>query len=470
MRGTNTPTRQARWHARGGYAALLSMLFLVLFSTLAIGFYSSTGTAVATAENDRRVAMAQQAAESGMDLMRYELAHVMIPVGTPPSQVISVLATQLGANMNATRNMGTDTVGFSNNVIYIPSAAGHSIPLDSGGQQRFAITITAWGSDIVVKSTGTFNTSTSANKVARSITMDFTCKPIPTESFDYGIASKGQITVSKGSVGPASGAANDVGALMSDQTTAGAITMAGGSVSGDLNLLAGATANITAGSVAGVTDIPTIQSQHVHVVSDPTFPTVDTTVYAPYATNNYAAGAPVQQNIVIPPGTNPRFNAGDEVDGIMYVKSPNTVTFRGNFKLNGFIVFENAGSSATNTLDFRGSVIVSPLPAGSQFDAMRSVIGVAVLAPTTAVSMSGSADSSIKGNVIAGSFAYNGSSTLYVDHGTLMALNTGANAVVVNTTKSILFTATGETNQPSTGMVYPSYFSPKPSTYQEILP
>ena len=109
-------------------------------------------------------------------------------------------------------------------------------------------------------------------------------------------------------------------------------------------------------------------------------------------------------------------------------------------------------------------------PAGSQFDAMRSVLGVAVLAPTATVSMSGSADSSVKGNVIVGSFSYNGASSLYVDHGTIMALNTSANAVVVNTTKSILFTATGETNQPSTGMVYPSYFSPKPSTYQEILP
>src|SRR5205807_9046988 len=107
--------------------------------------------------------------------------------------------------------------------------AGHSIKLDSGGQQCFAITITAWGSDIVVKSTGAFNTSASTNTVARSITMDFTCKPIPTESFEYGIASKGQITISKGSVGAASGAAGDVAALMSDQTGAGAISMSGGS-------------------------------------------------------------------------------------------------------------------------------------------------------------------------------------------------------------------------------------------------
>src|SRR5207248_1726926 len=146
-------------HRHAGYAAMLAMLFLVLFSTLAVGFYSSTATAVATADNDRRVALAQQAAESGMDLMRYELAHVAIAPNTPSDQVVTVLAAQLAASMNGTRNMGTDVVGISGNVIYIPFNTSHTLSLDAAGQQRFAITITAWGSDIVVKSTGTFNTT-----------------------------------------------------------------------------------------------------------------------------------------------------------------------------------------------------------------------------------------------------------------------------------------------------------------------
>src|SRR5690242_9460257 len=66
-------------HRRGGYAAMLAMLFLALFSTLAIGFYAQTNTGTQMAENDRRIALAQAAAESGMDLMRYELAHIVIP-------------------------------------------------------------------------------------------------------------------------------------------------------------------------------------------------------------------------------------------------------------------------------------------------------------------------------------------------------------------------------------------------------
>src|SRR4051812_9071588 len=89
--------------SRGGYAAMLSMLFLVLFSALAIGFYSSTSMTVQTAENDRRVALAQVSAEAGLDFMRYQLAHVSIPPGTPSSSVLTVLAAQLGVNLNGTR-------------------------------------------------------------------------------------------------------------------------------------------------------------------------------------------------------------------------------------------------------------------------------------------------------------------------------------------------------------------------------
>jgi hypothetical protein len=460
-------------HRRGGYAAMMSMLFLVLFSSLAVGFYAQTNSSTQMAENDRRIALAQSASESGMDMMRYQLAHIVIPAGTPANQVIGVLATQLGANMNGTRNLGTDVVGLSNNVIYVPADHAHSIKLDAAGQQSFQIVITAWGSDIVVRSTGAFKTTSSGSfgsGLRRCITMDFTAKNIPSTSFDYGVASKGQIVVSKGTVGASAGADGGVASLMSNLAIPSAITVMT-TVTGDLNLLAGATATVALGaSVGGTTNPVAIVSQHEHTVDAPDFPVVDTSVYTGYAVNAYVPGAPVQQNIVIQPGTNPQFSAGDEVDGVMYVRSPNTVTFRGNFKLKGFIVFESAGDSTVNRLDFRGSVTTSPLPPDSQFDSMRSVSGVAILASTAAVTMSGSADSSIRGNIMVGSLNYSGSATLNVDHGTIMTFNAGPNSAVFNTTKSVLFTATGQTNQPNTGVDYRTYFGPKPSTYQEILP
>jgi hypothetical protein len=450
---------------------MLAMLFLMLFSTLAVGFYASTNMSVQTAENDRRIALAQMASEGGMEFMRYQLAQVLIPPGTPSSQVITALATQLAAKLTGTRIMGPETVGLSNNVIYIPSNQNHYLALDAAKQNLFRIVITAWGSDIVVKSTGTFTTgSATTTAINRAITMDFTAKSVPTQSFDYAVASKGQIVVAKGSVTATASVDPAIASLMSDSVSAGAINMTGGLVGGDLNILAGATATVLAGSVGGTSNQALIQSQHVHIVGDPDFPIVDSSVFIPFAVNPYVAGAPVQKNIIVPPNTNPRFNGGDEIDGIMYVQSPNQIVFRGNAKLKGFIVVENAGSTAVNTMDFRGSLTVSPLPADPQFDPMRSVSGISILAPTTAMTMSGAADSSVRGNVMVGSFGYSGASNLYMDHGTVMTFNTGNNSMVVNTSKAIMFDATGETNQPSTGMIYSSYFAPKPSTYQEIPP
>jgi hypothetical protein len=450
---------------------MLAMLFLMIFSTLAVGFYASTNTSVQTSENDRRIALAQLASEGGMEYMRYQLAQVLIPPGTTSSQVITALAQQLSNNMTGTHMMGAETVGLSNNVIYIPANQNHYLALDAAGQNLFRIVITAWGSDIVVKSTGTFTTgSATTTAINRAITMDFTAKSVPTQSFDYAVASKGQILVSKGAVTATASVDPAIASLMSDSVRPGAITMTGGSVGGDLNILAGATAVVTLGSVGGTSNLALIQAQHVHIVGDPDFPIVDSSVFIPYAVNPYVAGAPVQKNIIVQPGTNPRFNGGDEIDGIMYVKSPNQITFRGNVSLKGFIVVENAGTTAVNTMDFRGSLSVTPLPADPQFDALRSVSGISILAPTTAMSMSGSADSSVRGNVMVGTFSYTGASNLYMDHGTVMTFNTGNNSMVVNTSKSIMFDATGETNQPSTGMIYSSYFAPKPSTYQEIPP
>jgi hypothetical protein len=84
--------------------------------------------------------------------------------------------------------------------------------------------------------------------------------------------------------------------------------------------------------------------------------------------------------------------------------------------------------------------------------------------------MSGSTDSSVKGNIIIGSYSLAGAANVYIDNGTLMTMNTGANSAVFNGSKSVMFTATGAKNQPSTGMSYNSYYAPQPSTYQEILP
>jgi hypothetical protein len=380
--------------------------------------------------------------------------------------VINELFKDLQQNINGTSNMHGQTVVKSGNTINIPGSPDQYIYLDSTNTSGFHVTITDWAGEIVVKVTGRYGI---VNPTSRTITMDYTRESKTTSTFDYAVASRGMVTISKGTITSVDPNNTQIATVMSASTTSGAINMSGGTVGGDLNVVDGATASVTGGSVGQTSNTALIYRDHVHTVDNPEFPVVDTTVYKQYATNTYAAGASTQSNIRIPAGTNPKFSGGDTVRGIMYIESPNTVTFRGNFNLQGFIVVENAGSESVNTLDFRGNVSQFPLPSGTQFDPLRSTTGVAILAPTTLVTMSGSADSYLKGNLIVGKFNYAGSADVQIDQGTLMTLSDGALSANF-AGKTVKFTATGANNTPNQGLSYSTYYAPKPSSYQEIMP
>jgi hypothetical protein len=452
--------------ARRGMTSVLAMLYLVLFSTLAIGFYAATTTASHVTNNDERVARAFLATESGMDFMRYQLANVSVPPNTPPEQVIDQLYSDLQSDLNGTPNLAGFSIARDGNIIRIPGDGNASIKLDASGASTFRATITDWAGEIVVKADGSYGGTETAS---RSITMDFTRQQNTTTAFDYAVASKGQIVVKKGAVTSSAGVDPKIATMMSASASEGAVTVTGGTVGGDLNIVEDGTATVTGGTVGGSSTIAAILSNHVHEVEPPEFPTIDPTLYKTYASNAFVNNAQTQKNIRVPAGTNPKFNANDTVQGIMYIESPNQVIFNGNFNLQGFIVMEE-GVSTTDSLTFKGNLTMSPLPGDAQFDALRATSGVAVLAPNASMSMTGSSGGSVKGNLIVKTFDFQGASDLLVDQGTLMTLDPGANSAVFNGSKSVKFSATGASNQPKLGVSYSTYFAPKPATYQEVAP
>jgi hypothetical protein len=145
------------------------------------------------------------------------------------------------------------------------------------------------------------------------------------------------------------------------------------------------------------------------------------------------------------------------------------VEFRGNVDLQGFIVFENKNTSAVNVVDMRGNFSQMPLPSGAEFDSLRAITGVSILAPTARMVISGSVDSYLLGNVILGTFANGGSADWTIDKGSVIAMDQISDAASFNG-KTVKFTATGQYNMPSAGVRYSSYFKPQTSTYDEVKP
>jgi hypothetical protein len=346
---------------RRGITVVIAMLFLTLFATLALGFYASVTTSVQVARNDLRGAKALLSAESGLQFMRYHLANVDIPPTS--TDVITDLYNDLKADLEGTSNLGANTVGLSGNTIRIPAETGHNICFDAAEGNGFTASITEWNGNIVCNVTGVSGQS-SVSK--RGVSLDFLRKPIPTTAFDYAVASKGKVLMQKGAVTGITGiSSNAIATMMSASGTSGALTVTGGTIGGDINIVGSGLATVTGGSVGGSTIISNILDEgpggHTHVVSEPDFPVVDTSVFKAYATTNYVSGSTLK-NVRIPPNTNPTFTGNATIQGIMYVESPNTVTFRGNTTLQGFIVFENKGTISQNVIDMSGNFSQGPLP------------------------------------------------------------------------------------------------------------
>lgn len=466
----NAATRSypmSRRPQRRGITAAMAMIFMVLIATLAIGFYSTTTTSQSLAQNDQKSARALLAAESGIQFMRLRLAHVRIPPTTSADTLLSELHADLAADVTLKGNLGTQTVGLANDTISIPAEAGGIILTDPSHRSGFSVAITkvnpAGTRRIICTITG--HSGTGRYHRTRDLQLNFVREELENILLEKAVAAKGTVTIMKGLLG-GSGVPDTIASVMSTKSTSPAVSMSGGSVGGNIGIVAPGLASVTGGSVHGQTDLTTIMDNHVAVIEPPEFPYVDSALFAGYATNTYTGSGSTLQNVRMPAGTNPKFAGNVTIQGILYIESPNVVEFGGNASLAGLIVFENKGTSGTNSIKFGGNATVSPLPPDAIFDPLRSISGIAILAPTATVTTTGNSDSYLKGNVVAGTFNELGSATIRMDQGSILTLDPGNSATFNGNT--VRFASTGSSNPPSLGVRYTTKFIPDNGTYAEL--
>jgi hypothetical protein len=104
------------------------------------------------------------------------------------------------------------------------------------------------------------------------------------------------------------------------------------------------------------------------------------------------------ENIIIPADMNPTFSGHATLKGLIWVETPNVVTFTGGADVTAIIVGDGdpTDDSGVNRIDFQGNVDgedVATLPADqTQFDGLRDSAGTFVMAPGFHVSFGGSFD------------------------------------------------------------------------------
>lgn len=462
-RSLKPPNRRSR----RGIASMLAMLYVVLISTLAVGFFAAATISAQIARNQRTLELAQCASDSGMGFARYQLGQITVASGLADSNLLAAVAAQLGAQLNGTRNMKGHLVTVANNAITLPSANDY-MAMDGTTGAQFRITITASGTFLSVKSSG-YGQQANAG---RGIHVQFQTAPRASAIFDYGVAAKGAITMS-GNVAIQGATDPTKGSVLSETAGADPLTMTGNvSMSGDFSYTnAAGTPSYGGGTIAGYSQSSPNFVNHVHAgITPPPFPTVDTTAYAQYATNVWTTSTgKTVVNCVIPPNANPNFSGGTTVQGVMYIRTPNRVSFSGNTTIQGCIVVENNPIGNSNAITFSGNVQASginTLPANSTFPAgERALTGAFLLAPGFSATFSGNFGT-IGGSMIADQFTFSGNAGGTVQ-GSVVALQD--RPMTLSGNSAIVIASTGTSNYP-TGVSFGNTYTPLPGTYLEVAP
>jgi hypothetical protein len=177
-------------------------------------------------------------------------------------------------------------------------------------------------------------------------------------------------------------------------------------------------------------------------MDSPEFPAPDTDRFIQYATGDIVDSSTdlskgiTLTNATIEAGTNPVFDGTVTIQGILFIESPNKVTFSSNVALQGIIVADgnvNNPDPGTNRIDILGNFASQPYPVGMEFDAIRQEEGSSIVAPgfyttfsgnfstlegvvaVSGVHFSGNMNAQIKGTII----NYSGSPTLVEGNATM---------------------------------------------------
>ena len=475
-----TPDRQRapsrRYHAararhRRGIASLLAMLYLIIFSALALGFYAAVTTAAQIAHNDEKALNAQIATESGFRFIMYELGRVRVPGSTAPNEVMQEVVRDLRAQQGTSLNLNGRTIELVGNTIHYPLGAEEFIPLDNmGGGFRAEITDASVGEEtyLQVKIHGRYR----GKQISRAIQVFFESVISSTSVFDYGIVTRGPITVSGGGVIGGGGVAAE-GTVLSMSGVSFPVSLSGTSGIAGKIYLTNKNGNVSV-SGGGVTVAgkppPELYNYVVKGVEPPDLPESDSRIFRPYATNPYVEGQSIYRNVFIPPYTNPTFSGATEIHGVMYIQYPNKVTFNAKTVIRGTIVVENGAlPSKNNLISFGGGVeayAVTSVPTDSipEDSPVRKLVGSTLLAPGFHVSLGGQSGS-IGGIMMANSFEFVGGSGGVIN-GTFIGLGD----VEMKFTGGASIARSRATGPIPMGIRFPRTFRAVHPTYVEVQP
>lgn len=389
------PTKNVKvaYYKRRASALIVSLMFVLIFSALAISMMTMSGTNVQLASNHHNVNMALAAAQSGQEVMRYGISGVLFSSSTQPANYFSTIV--------ATLNEYLSDKGVTNVAVQSDGSIG-AVMMDSTTGQNFdaqiSVDLSQSPPKLQTRVTG------HSGDIARTITILYNIQPYVFPIFNFGLATKGPVNFPGNPTITAVNSSWEADIFIESSSDPIAMLSIGNlNFDGDVNI-GNPAANVdfqAAVQIAGDTGQTAIDN-HVSVGNDsPEFPTPDTERFRVYATGSpilnssdprLSAPGPTLTNVLIKSGVNPVFQGSVKIEGVLFIECPNRVTFSKNVALNGIIVGDGLvkdADPASRRIDILGNFASGPYPSDPMFDVMREEEGTSILAPGFFVTFSG---------------------------------------------------------------------------------
>ena len=383
-----TPIKRLVYLKPRGVVLIISMIFVLIFSALAVSMVTLSNTNVQLASNQHKVNCAFASAESGLEVMRYWLTRVKMSSLTPPSNYLSTMATTLQNDL-ANNSISNISLSHDCSTITLPS-----VTLASADDMSFEAVIRQLDVDTVQMDVTGRN-----DQITRTIRVNYNIEPRQQPIFDFGLATKGPLLFNGNPTLTGVNSNSEADIFIESQNDNLALRVTGNTnFDGDITI-ANADADFDLQGdvlIGGDQDQEAIDNHIFKGVDSPEFPVPDTERFLQYATGDIirrstdTSSSMTLTNATIKFGTNPVFEGNVIIEGVLFIEQPNIVTFNGNVDVKGLIVGDgDVDNPGTNKISFLGNFETNPYPPGAEFDAIRSETGSSILAPGFAASFQG---------------------------------------------------------------------------------
>ncbi len=435
-----------------GCVLIISMIFMVILSVLSISIATMSDNNLQIANNYSKGSRALESAQSGLEILRHYLDNIAV------QPTLSSVASKLQSDMTAYYTSGDST-------IYIPN-----VTLNSQSKQYYSAVITQVDAKILQ-----LDITGKCDDITRTIRTNFNFDETGNSVFDFGVATKGPLSMTGQAeidgvntvdiaieasvyVEGVNGLYGDSFSITNNASVAGNVSIADpdgsytvgtkasvGGVEGDENVFVG----------VPYVEFPIPNPDYFSVYA--TGPTINSTTNI----SNYT----VLNNVTIAANTNPTFASHVIINGVLFIESPNHVSFAGQSTINGVIVGDGNLDSPDSSIKFSGQVISSDASIlnEEQFGGIVNETGTFILAPGFSLDFSGQANT-MNGAIAGSGISFTGQAGGMIN-GSI--INYSSDVMTLTGQTTLTFNRSGRDSNPS-GFTSTPILKFNPGSYSEI--